>query len=151
MIRARIQYRKPTSWAQYSRRLGKVLRSKDTDYEIDGAVTHRPFGPQIRDGKREHPPPPRSLSRRISGNVEANTDDRRWERFGDLRKMMSRARTRIQDAPFPEHSLGIAMPKVLCYPRRNGIEMACVEECCPIPQLLRAIASRRRLASSAAQ
>jgi hypothetical protein len=27
--------------------------------------------------------------------------------------MMSRAITRIQNAPFPEHSLGIALPKVL--------------------------------------
>jgi hypothetical protein len=65
--------------------------------------------------------------------------------------MMSRARTRIQDAPFLEYSLGIALPKVLCYLRRNGIEMACAEECCPISQLLRAIAARRGLASSADQ
>jgi hypothetical protein len=113
MIRARIHHRKPTSWAQHSRRLGKVLRSKDADYEIDGGVTHRPFGPQIRDGKREHPPPPRSLSRRISGNVEANTDDRRWERVGNLRKMMSRARPGVEDAPLPECGLGFAMLNVL--------------------------------------
>jgi len=44
--------------------LGEILWREEVDYEIDGGVTDRPFGPQIGDGKCERPPPPCGLSRK---------------------------------------------------------------------------------------
>ena len=128
MIRAGIHHREPASGAKHPRCLGEVLRSKDTDYWIDGGVLHRPFGPQIRDGECQYRPSPRSLSRRIFGNIEANTDDRRWQGCRYPRKVMPRARTGIQDAPPPEYRLGFDLLHVFRDLRRDDIEMACVEE-----------------------
>jgi hypothetical protein len=65
--------------------------------------------------------------------------------------VMARAGTGIQDAPLPEYWLRIALPNVLGDVQRDVIEMACVEECCPMPQLLLAVATRTRLASPTAQ
>src|SRR3974377_43635 len=142
-------HREPTSRTQHPRRFGEILGRKDADYEIDSTVLHRPFGPQIRNGKREHRPPPCSLSRRLFGNIEANTKNGRCE--GLRRKMMPRARTGIQDAPLPEDRLHIALQKILWDRRYDVIEMACGEEFRPMPQLLRAIAARSWLTFSAAQ
>ena len=64
---------------------------------------------------------------------------------------MSRARAGIQDAPLAGHRLCAALLNLLRDYRRDAIEMACVEECCSIPQLLRAVATRSRLAFPTAQ
>jgi hypothetical protein len=51
-----------------------MLRRRSTAF-----VLHRPFGPQIRNSKRERRPTPRSLSHRISGDIKAKPDNRRRE------------------------------------------------------------------------
>jgi hypothetical protein len=56
MVRARIGHREPTAGAQHPRSFRKIFRGKDADYEIDGGILRRPFGPQIGDGKCEHRP-----------------------------------------------------------------------------------------------
>ena len=118
--------------------------------EIDGGVLHRPFGPQIRDGKCEHRPSPRSLSRRISGNIEAKTDDRRRQGVAILTRWcpVPEPASRMHH---PRISAGIALLNVLRDLRRDVIEMACVEECCPMPQLFRAVATRSGLVCPVAQ
>jgi hypothetical protein len=80
MIWARISYGDPASGAKHARHLGEVLWSKDADYEIDGVVMYRPFGPQIGDGECERWPSPRGVPRGILGDIETETDDRRGER-----------------------------------------------------------------------
>jgi hypothetical protein len=151
MIRARICHREPTSGAQHPRRFGEILGREDAYYEIDGGVLHRPFAPQIRDSKREPRPPPRSLSSRLSRNVEADTGDRRWERFGYPCKMMSRARPGIEDAPSPECGLGFALLNVLHDRGCDWVKIASIEECSAVPQLHCAVAARGRAASPTAQ
>ena len=59
---------------------------------------------------------------------------------------MTRATTGIEDAPRPS----IALLNMLGDRRRDIFEMPCVEECCPMPQLLRAVATHSRLATPAA-
>jgi hypothetical protein len=57
----------------------QILGRKEADYEIESGVSHRPFGSQIRNRERQHRRPPRSLSRRVSGNIEAEADNRPLE------------------------------------------------------------------------
>jgi hypothetical protein len=77
VVQARIYQREPTSGTQHPRRFGEVLRSKDADDEIDSGISHRPFGPQVRNSERQPRPPPRCLPRGLSGNIEAKTGDGR--------------------------------------------------------------------------
>jgi hypothetical protein len=77
MVRTGIGDCEPASGAENSRRLGEVLRREDAHDEIDSGITHRPFGPHIRDGEGESRPPSRGLPRCILGDIETQTDARR--------------------------------------------------------------------------
>ena len=103
---------------------------------------HRPFGPQIRDSKRERRPAPSSLPRRAWGNVKAKADNIGREGLGYVRKVMPRAGPGVENAP----QLRLLLLNVLRDSRRDGIEVSGIEECCPMPQLFQAVTSRRRLA-----
>ena len=151
MVRARISYREPAAGTQRPRRFGEIPGREDAGYEIDGGIAHRPFGPQIGDSKSKHWPPPRSISRRSFGDIEANTHDRRCQDLRNSCKVMPCARAGVQDAPFPEYRLGIALLNVLHDRRRDRVEMAFIEECNAVAQLLWTIATRSGLASPASQ
>jgi hypothetical protein len=57
----------------------------------------------------------------------------------------------VQDTPLAGCGLRVGLIDVLGDRRRDGIEMACVEECRAVPQLRRGVAARSRPASPTAQ
>jgi hypothetical protein len=77
MIRAWIGHGEPASGAKHARCLGKVLRRKNADEEVDGGVLHRPFSPHISYGEGQSGPSPRGLPCCIPGNIDAQADGRR--------------------------------------------------------------------------
>jgi hypothetical protein len=62
-----VSHREPTSGRAPAPASGKNLGREDADYEIEGGVLYRPFGPQVRHRRRQHRP--RSLPRRVSGTL----------------------------------------------------------------------------------
>src|SRR5882724_10516765 len=64
---------------------------------------------------------------------------------------MARTRAGVQNAQSAELASGIELCEPLGNRRRNAVEMTCVEEFRPLPQLRHAIAPRSRLASPLAQ
>ncbi len=67
------------------------------------------------------------------------------------REVMARTRAGVQNAQSAELASGIELCEPLGNRRRNAVEMTCVEEFRPVPQLRHAIAPRSRLASPLAQ
>jgi hypothetical protein len=91
------------------------------------------------------------LPRRVFRNIQTQTDHWLSQRRGYSREVMACTRAGVQDTPRPERALGIGPREVLDNRLSDGVKVACVEECRPVPQLRGAVAARSRAASPAAQ
>jgi hypothetical protein len=88
---------------------------------------------------------------RLLGNIEAQTDNWSGQCCSYSREVMASTGPGVQDAPRPEHALGIGLRDVRDNRRGNGVKMACIEEFRPVSQLGRVVAARSRTASPMSQ
>jgi hypothetical protein len=91
------------------------------------------------------------VSRRVSGNVETQTDDGPVQYRGYFCEMMARAGTRIEDSPRPGYGPGIGALDVPGDHSGNGVKITEVEKIRAVAQLHQTVAAGSRSASRAAQ
>ena len=149
VIGSGIGERQPSAGPQDARHLGKILGREHAEHEIRRFVLHRPFAPQVDDGKGQRRPPARRALRGRPGDIEAQADHGRGQRRGDGGEVMAGAAARIEHAPAAVARRRTGAPNVGGDRRGERVEVPGLEKCRSMVELLGAVAARHRAARPA--